>query len=345
MALSYLKCLLRFGPGFTCWAIWESWAACSVVPCTADVCEGDTELLLLLLCTSSIINCKKSKGLNSVHEKCEHQIGAQLPGLLYRLSVHKALSHIGAFFVTSPVAPRASHVLLEHEGKEAVGPFHTLALRPQSSTNPSLEQGTVFPWPPPASKPLSAPGQPSAVTCIDWISCFLPKNKVKSWGLGSQQRQSIATKDSLALGKRVLQNMLSKLPAKPIWNHLKVCKARPGIPIKAESTQVWVLNPAEVNGSPCNPVTLLSFQWLYIYLFNILASSPLWYWGIQGCWMHALGWWRGWTNLEHYETMGECSVFVTGGLKLLKGQLLWDWKLQLFLWKCESLLFPYWDQP
>lgn len=37
--------------------------------------------------------------------------------------------------------------------------------------------------------------------------------------------------------------------------------------------------------------------------------------------------------------------FVTEGFKLLRGQLLWDWKLHFFLWKCESLIFPYWDKP
>lgn len=131
MALNYLKCLLRFGPGFTCWAIWESWAACSVVPCTADVCEGVTELLLLLLCTSSIINYKKSNELNSVNDKSEQQVGAQLPLTLYRISVYNAFSLIWtflisslsfdvtfyygistAFFVTSPTIPRALLCLL-----------------------------------------------------------------------------------------------------------------------------------------------------------------------------------------------------------------------------------------
>lgn len=101
MALNYLKCLLRFGPGFTCWAIWESWAACSVVPCTADVCEGVTELLLLLLCTSSIINYKKSNELNSVNDKFEQQVGTQLPLTLYRISVHNAFSLIWTFLISS----------------------------------------------------------------------------------------------------------------------------------------------------------------------------------------------------------------------------------------------------
>lgn len=101
MALNYLKCLLRFGPGFTCWAIWESWAACSVVPCTADVCEGVTELLLLLLCTSSIINYKKNNELNSVNDKFEQQIGAQLPRIFQRISVHNAFSLIWTFLITS----------------------------------------------------------------------------------------------------------------------------------------------------------------------------------------------------------------------------------------------------
>lgn len=25
--------------------------------------------------------------------------------------------------------------------------------------------------------------------------------------------------------------------------------------------------------------------------------------------------------------------------------MLWDWKLHFFLWKCDSLIFPYWDKP
>lgn len=110
VALNYLKCLLRFGPGFTCWAIWESWAACSVVPCTAAVCEGVTELLLLLLCTSSIISCEKSNQLNSLQDKRDLETGARLPRMFHRVSGPPALSLIGTVlisFVSMP-PPRPS---------------------------------------------------------------------------------------------------------------------------------------------------------------------------------------------------------------------------------------------
>lgn len=173
MALNYLKCLLRFGPGFTCWAIWESWAACSVVPCTADVCEGVTELLLLLLCTSSIINYKKSNELNSVNDKSEQQVGAQLPLTLYRISVHNAFSLIWTFLI-SPLSfdvtfyyGIAQHFLWlplqypEHcyafswgqEGKGTVGAFpptRPVALG-RSSTAPGMPP--LRPWSPEQHKP------------------------------------------------------------------------------------------------------------------------------------------------------------------------------------------------
>lgn len=121
-------------------------------------------------------------------------------------------------------------------------------------------------------------------------------------------------------------------------------KNKPGTQIKVNRTHFWILR---LTLSWCNAVSNTSLMSKILYLtVQRLASIPPLILGDSG--MHKcrfqLGWVGGpawsikswWVSVKH---------FVTEGLKLLKGQLLWDWKLHFFLWKCESLIFPCWAVP
>ena len=330
MALNYLQRLLRFGPGFTCWAIWESWAACSVVPCTAAVCEGVTELVLPLLCTSSIISCKKSNEWNSVNDPSEQRAGAQPPPTLYRISVQNAFSLVWTFLISSlsfdatfhsgtawhflslPLrCPKRCQALPRGwGGTEAVGavppprpgvwvPSPAPGTPPRQASEPSAARS-------PVSERLATPVPPdntgSPTLCLHPFGptprcqmhllnlLGLTENKAKPWGLGRKPRWSIYTKEYLAPSKILLKNVLPKLPAKPIFKHLKVYKNKTGI--QNQSTEFWILNPAKVTPSPHNTVSNASLisETLYLTVQCVLTASPLQYWGIQWC-QNAWGEW------------------------------------------------------